>query len=89
MPQQNLGEEKHLIDHPDECLGVSEVFFSLLCRDKQNSADDAAACFVKDDDIFAGIRVGEPRASMRDRRAAVCPPVSLFIGLMQSRPAGG
>lgn len=27
MPQQNLGEEKHLIDHPDECLGVSEVFF--------------------------------------------------------------
>lgn len=50
MPQQNLGEEKHLIDHPDECPGVSEVFFSLLCADKQNSADDAAACFVKDYD---------------------------------------
>lgn len=32
MSQQNLGEEKHLIDHSDECPGVSEVFF-LCCAE--------------------------------------------------------
>lgn len=88
MPQQNSIKEKHLIDHREECPAVSE-FFYVQKLSEINTADDAAARLVKDDNKCVEIRAGELHSCIHVRPAccSVCP-IYEFIYQAHALPVG-